>query len=49
MGRILLFLLAGWVLLSLLGLLIKGLFWLFVVGIVLVVATAGLSWLNRST
>jgi len=49
MGRILLFLLAAWIVLSVVGLVIEGLFWLFVIGVVLVLATAGWGWLNRST
>lgn len=49
MGRIILFLLGAWIVLSILGLVIRGLFWLFVIGIVLVAATAAWGWLNRST
>ena len=49
MARILLFLLAAWIVLSVIGLVIQGLFWLFVIGIILVAVTAGWGWLNRST
>jgi hypothetical protein len=48
MGRILLFLLVAWIVLSILGLVIKGLFFLFIVGIILVAVTAGWGWLNRT-
>ena len=49
MGRIVLLLLAAWIVLSIIGLVIKGLLWLFVIGIILVVVTAGMGWFNRST
>jgi hypothetical protein len=49
MGRILLFLLAAWIVLSVIGLVINGLFFLFVIGIVLVAVTAGWGWLKRSS
>ena len=49
MGRIVLFLLVAWLVLSILGLVIKGLFFLFIVGLVLLAITAGWGWLNRST
>lgn len=49
MGRIVLFLIAAWIVLSIIGLVIKSLFFLFIIGIVLVVLTAGWGWLNRST
>lgn len=47
MGALLLFLLAAWIVLSVLGLVIKGLFWLFVIGIILVIATAAFGWFKR--
>ena len=37
-------LLAVWVLLAVLGLVIEGLFWLLVIGLVLFVATAAYGW-----
>lgn len=40
-------LLAIWLILAVLGLVIKGLFWLFVVAVVLFLATAGFGWLRR--
>jgi hypothetical protein len=49
MGRILLFLLAAWIVLSIIGLVIHGLFYLFILGIVLVAVTAGWGWLKRSS
>ena len=36
-----------WLILAVLGLVIKGLFWLFVVGAVLFVVTAILGWMRR--
>lgn len=49
MGRIVLFLIAAWIVLSIIGLLIKGLFWLFVIGLVLFVATAVWGSFTRTT
>ena len=40
-------LLVLWLILAVLGLVIKGLFWLFVVGAVLFVATAIVGWVRR--
>lgn len=40
MWMFLFLLLAAWVAISIVGLLIKGLFWLFVIGVILFVATA---------
>ena len=48
MGPIVLLLLAVWIVLSIIGFVINGLFWLFVIGIILVVAIAGWAWFNRS-
>jgi hypothetical protein len=42
-------LLVIWLILAVLGLVIKGLFWLFVVGAILFVLTGGLGWLRRRT
>lgn len=41
-------LLAAWLVLSILGFVIKGLLWLAVVGLVLFVATAAWGWLKRN-
>jgi hypothetical protein len=40
-------LLVIWVVLAVLGLVVKGLFWLFVVGLILFFGTALLGWLRR--
>ncbi|WP_174257664.1 hypothetical protein [Phytoactinopolyspora alkaliphila] len=48
LGFILL-LLAIWLVLSILGLVIEGLFWLFVIGAVLFLATAAWGWVKRNT
>jgi hypothetical protein len=40
-------LLVIWLILAVLGLVIKGLFWLFVIGAVLFVATAIFGWVRR--
>jgi hypothetical protein len=42
-------LLVIWLILAVLGLVLKGLFWLFVVGAILFVATGGLVWFRRRT
>lgn len=47
MWTIVLILLAVWLVLSILGLVIKGLFWLFVIGAVLFVATAAWGWIKE--
>ncbi|WP_165358764.1 hypothetical protein [Haloactinopolyspora alba] len=49
MLRILLLLLAAWIVISVLGLIIKGLFWLFVLGAVLFVATSVWGWVKRNS
>ncbi|HEY9408549.1 MAG TPA: hypothetical protein VIP77_03120 [Jiangellaceae bacterium] len=46
MWTIVLILLAVWLLLSILGLVIKGLFWLFVIGALLFVGTAAWGWIK---
>ena len=38
-----------WIVLVVLGFVIKGLFWLAVVGVILFLATAVFGWLKRST
>jgi hypothetical protein len=43
LGKVLLALLAIWVLIAVIGFVIKGLFWLFVIGLVLFVITAASS------
>lgn len=40
LGKVLLALLAIWVLIAVIGIVIKGLFWLFVIGLVLFLITA---------
>lgn len=42
-------LLVIWLVLAVLGLVLKGLFWLFVVGAVLFIGTAILGWMRRRT
>jgi hypothetical protein len=49
MGRIVLFLLLACIVLSIIGLLIKAVFWVFIVGLVIFAATAAWGWLHRST
>ena len=49
MMRLLLALLAVWVVLAVLGFVVKGLFWLAVVGIVLFLATGGYTALKSRT
>lgn len=46
MGTILVILLVAWLALSVLGFVVKGLFWLAVVGLVLFAATASYGWLR---
>ncbi len=48
MWRIVLVLLAVWVAISLIGLIIKGLFWLFVIGAVLFLVTSLVGWSKRT-
>ncbi len=40
-------LLVIWVILAVLGLVLKGLFWLFVIGVILFLATVVFGWLRR--
>jgi hypothetical protein len=40
-------LLVIWLILALLGLVVKGLFWLFVIGAILFVATGAFGWFRR--
>ncbi|MDJ0313217.1 hypothetical protein [Arthrobacter sp. H35-D1] len=47
MLQILVVLLVIWLVLVLLGFVIKGLFWLAVIGIVLFIATAAVGWVRR--
>ncbi len=47
MWGLLLLLLAIWIVVSILGLVLEGLFWLFLIGIVLIVATAVFGWIKR--
>ncbi|MDJ0316132.1 MULTISPECIES: hypothetical protein [Arthrobacter] len=48
MVGIIIALLVIWLVLSILGFVVKGLFWLAVVGIVLFVATAAIGWVRRN-
>lgn len=48
MLRIVLVLLALWVAVSVIGLVIKGLFWLFVLGLVLFLVTSFVGWSKRT-
>jgi hypothetical protein len=38
-----------WLILAVVGLVIKGLFWLFVIGVILFLGTAALGWVRRRT
>ena len=42
-------LLVIWLILAVLGLIVKGLFWLFVIGAILFVATGLFGWVRRRT
>lgn len=48
MWGIVLLLLAAWVVVSILGLVIKGLFWLFIIGLILFVLTSVFGWAKRT-
>ena len=48
LGLILVLLLI-WLVLAVLGLAVKGLFWLFVIGLILFVATGIFGWMRRRT
>ncbi|ABY22201.1 hypothetical protein RSal33209_0451 [Renibacterium salmoninarum ATCC 33209] len=49
MLQIILIILVVWIGLVVLGFLIKGLFWLAVVGVILFLATAAFGWLKRNS
>jgi len=49
MMNLIILLLVVWLVLSVLGFVIEGLFWLAVIGIVLFLATAAYGWLKRKT
>lgn len=42
-------LLVVWLVVSVLGLVLEGLFWLFVIGVILFLATAAYGWVKRRT
>jgi hypothetical protein len=47
MGGLILLLLVVWVILAILGFVIKGLLWLAIIGVVLFVVTGGAGWVRR--
>jgi len=49
MMKLIVFLLVVWLVFAVLGFVIKGLFWLAVIGIVLFLATAVFGWVKRKT
>jgi hypothetical protein len=49
MVGILVALLVIWLVLAVLGLVLKGLFWLFIIGLILFVATGIFGWVRRRT
>jgi hypothetical protein len=49
MVKLLVVLLVLWLVFALLGFVIKGLFWLAIIGIILFLATAAFGWLKRNT
>lgn len=49
MMNLIVILLVVWLVLSVLGFVIEGLFWLAVIGIVLFLATAAYGWVKRKT
>ena len=49
MMNLILILLVVWLVLSVLGFVIEGLFWLAVIGIILFLATAAYGWVKRKT
>lgn len=49
MVNLIIFLLVVWVVLSVLGFVIEGLFWLAVIGIILFLATVAYGWVKRKT
>jgi LPXTG-motif cell wall-anchored protein len=48
MSGVIIFLLIVWIVLAVLGAVLEGLFWLTVVGLILLVGTAGWGWMKRS-
>jgi len=42
------FLLVVWLVFTVIGLVIEGLFWLFVIGLILLLGTAAWGWIKRS-
>jgi hypothetical protein len=48
MGALILILLVIWLIVAVLGITIKGLFWLAIIGIVLFVATGAIGWVRRN-
>ena len=49
MSGLIIFLLLVWVVLAVLGAVLEGLFWLTVVGLILLVGTAVWGWMRRNT
>lgn len=49
MWGIILLLLVAWLVISVLGLVIKGLLWLFFIGLVLFLATSAWGWIKRNS
>jgi uncharacterized RDD family membrane protein YckC len=49
MAGLLITLLIVWLVLAVLGLVIKGLFWLFIIGLILFVVTGVFGWMRRRT
>jgi hypothetical protein len=49
MAGLLITLLIVWLVLAVLGLVVKGLFWLFVIGLILFVVTGVFGWMRRRT
>lgn len=49
MSGLIIFLLVVWLVLALLGVLLEGLFWLTVIGLILLVGTAIWGWTKRNT
>jgi hypothetical protein len=49
MWRLIAFLLVAWLVITVVGAVLEGLFWLAVVGLLLFVATAALGWGKRNT
>lgn len=49
MIQLIIILLVAWLVISLLGLLLEGLLWLTVLGVILFVATAAYGWMKRQS